>query len=220
MKKQILLVQKQTVQKLFVFAFGLLPFTANAQCPDDNHPHMIDLGLPSGTKWACCNVGAATPEECGEFYAWGETEPKDSYTEENYAFYYKNRQGVFYEKLGNISGTKYDVAHVKWGGDWVMPTPEQMGEIITECETGCPKSNHSLFKVYGPNGNYIIIPMGGFKKNYIREDKGDVCWIWIGSYIESYKFGAWGFFGHCFSKGGAGKDRYLGYNVRPVVNSK
>lgn len=48
-------------------------------CPDDNHPHLIDLGLPSGTKWACCNVGAHAPEENGGFYAWGETSEKDYY---------------------------------------------------------------------------------------------------------------------------------------------
>ncbi len=48
-------------------------------CPDENHPHMIDLGLPNGTKWACCNVGAATPQESGGYYAWGETKVKFSY---------------------------------------------------------------------------------------------------------------------------------------------
>ena len=48
-------------------------------CPDNNHPHIIDLGLPSGTKWACCNVGASIPEGYGYYYAWGETETKDHY---------------------------------------------------------------------------------------------------------------------------------------------
>ena len=48
-------------------------------CPDNNHPHMIDLGLPSGTKWACCNVGASAPEDYGNYYAWGETQPKSVY---------------------------------------------------------------------------------------------------------------------------------------------
>ena len=46
-------------------------------CPDNHHPHMIDLGLPSGTKWACCNVGANEPEANGDYYAWGETEEKE-----------------------------------------------------------------------------------------------------------------------------------------------
>ena len=53
-------------------------------CPDDHHPHMIDLGLPSGTLWSCCNVGATKPEEYGGYYAWGETEEKDYYAWSTY----------------------------------------------------------------------------------------------------------------------------------------
>ncbi|MBR2192647.1 MAG: hypothetical protein IJ910_04970 [Bacteroidaceae bacterium] len=51
--------------------------TTYPDCPDDHHPHLIDLGLPSGTRWACCNVGADAPESYGGFYAWGETTEKD-----------------------------------------------------------------------------------------------------------------------------------------------
>ena len=53
-------------------------------CPDDHHPHMIDLGLPSGTKWACCNVDADRSETYGGFYAWGETEVKSAYNWDTY----------------------------------------------------------------------------------------------------------------------------------------
>ncbi len=61
------------MKKLFPLTLMFVALTAKAQsCPDDNHPHMIDLGLPSGTKWACCNVGAAKPEEYGGYYTWGE----------------------------------------------------------------------------------------------------------------------------------------------------
>ena len=59
-------------------------------CPDNNHPHAIDLGLPSGTKWACCNVGATNPEEYGGYYAWGETKEKDIYGRNTYAWYDNN----------------------------------------------------------------------------------------------------------------------------------
>ena len=72
--------------KLIIILMSLMTFaTSMAQddvvltCPDDNHPHDIDLGLPSGTMWACCNVGAQKPYERGGYYAWGETEEKDSY---------------------------------------------------------------------------------------------------------------------------------------------
>ena len=56
-------------------------------CPDDHHPHLIDLGLPSGTKWACCNVGATAPEDYGGYYAWGETEEKAVYDQSTYEYY-------------------------------------------------------------------------------------------------------------------------------------
>ena len=60
----------------------------SSNCPDNNHPHLIDLGLKSGTMWACCNMGAQSPGEYGGYYAWGETSEKESYTWENYAYWY------------------------------------------------------------------------------------------------------------------------------------
>lgn len=68
---------------LSILAFMLMASMTNApmapSCPDENHPHAIDLGLPSGTKWACCNIGASHPEESGGFYAWGETTNKNDF---------------------------------------------------------------------------------------------------------------------------------------------
>ena len=99
-------------------------------CPDGNHPHLIDLGLPSGTKWACCNVGATQPEEYGGYYAWGETEEKEVYSEDTYKYY----QNGSYVNIGSdISGTEYDVAHVNWGSDWVMPTHDEQMELLNNC---------------------------------------------------------------------------------------
>ena len=78
----VIIHQKQ-MKRLLLILFLLsfcLSSKAQSSCPDNHHPHMIDLGLPSGTKWACCNVGASRPEEYGGYYAWGETEEKDYYT--------------------------------------------------------------------------------------------------------------------------------------------
>lgn len=111
-------------------------FTAATKfCPDDNHPHMIDLGLPSETKWSCCYLGADNPTEAGNRYAFGETKVKDEYTKENYEhllwyspnppadrdsysiLYLDGATGYWtaYRKLINISGTAYDAAHAIWG---------------------------------------------------------------------------------------------------------
>ena len=84
---------------------------------------MIDLGLPSGTKWACCNVGASNPEGYGGYYAWGETYEKDYYewftydyfNSEEYEDMWDNNYLVYYDLGEDIGGTQYDVARVSWG---------------------------------------------------------------------------------------------------------
>lgn len=100
-------------------------------CPDAHHPHAVDLGLPSGTKWACCNVGAPFPEAFGGFYAWGETWQKDSYNRYTYAY---TEDWIDEVKIGeDIAGTSYDVAHVLMGDAWRMPTVEDQKELMDNC---------------------------------------------------------------------------------------
>lgn len=132
-------------------------------CPDDHHPHAIDLGLPSGTKWACCNVGASKPEEYGGYYAWGETSEKSSYYYKDYKYY--NSSTDEYQDIGeDIAGTSYDVAHVQWGGSWVMPSWEKQKELTNNCS-----KEWTTFKgvngyiVTGPNGSKIFLPAAGYK---------------------------------------------------------
>lgn len=140
-------------------------------CPDDHHPHMIDLDLPSGTKWACCNVGADKPEAYGGYFAWGETQEKDMYNEVTYLYwtgvdidgdgYYDQNSNC--QNLGNdISGTQYDVAHIKWGGSWVIPSFDQMEELANNCtHTWTSMNGVKGRKIIGPNGGTIFIPAAG-----------------------------------------------------------
>ena len=130
-------------------------------CPDDHHPHAIDLGLPSGTKWACCNVGATAPEEYGGYYAWGETSEKDYYDEDNYAYY--NSSSKNWISIGDdIAGTSYDVAHVQWDGSWVMPSLDRQMELINNCNREWSTVNGvSGTLVTGPNGGQIFLPAAG-----------------------------------------------------------
>jgi hypothetical protein len=167
---------KKFLPSLCISFIALL--TANAQnditlsCPDDNHPHAIDLGLPSGTKWACCNVGADKPEASGGYYSWGETEEKSVYKEMTYqyctgedtdgdGFYDSN---ISYLSLGNdIANTDYDVAHVKWGSSWVMPSHDQQMELISSCTNTWTSINGvSGRELTGPNGCTIFFPAAGF----------------------------------------------------------
>lgn len=108
----------------------------------------VDLGLPSGLKWATCNIGASSPDEYGNYYAWGETTTKSSYTEENSV--------TFRMHIADISGNpQYDAARANWGGTWRMPTDNEFNELIDNCQ----KENTKFgYKMVGPNGNSIIIP--------------------------------------------------------------
>lgn len=139
-------------------------------CPDDHHPHALDLGLPSGTKWACCNLGASKPEEYGGYYAWGEISEKTSYGIENYAYY--DTSSSSYINIGaDISGLTCDVAHVKWGNSWCMPTVEQMRELYKYSSQKYATINGVRgIKLTGLNNNFttsdgisIFLPAAGIK---------------------------------------------------------
>ena len=140
---------------------SMLYNNANAQtCPDNNHPHMIDLGLPTGALWACCNVGATKPEEYGGYFAWGETEEKGTYiTEKQYDSIAHNipGEGVLFSLKPN-----YDVAHVKWGDEWLMPTLYHFMELIDNCKYEWTTINGIKGgKFIGPNGGCIFLPAAG-----------------------------------------------------------
>ena len=125
----------------------------------------VDLGLPSGLKWASCNVGATKPEEAGGYYAWGETETKSRYDEDNskwlgVEYSEMQSQGVIDSK-GNLTPA-YDVATVKWGGTWRMPTRDEINELCNNCTwqwTTYNGVNGQL--VTGPNGSSIFFPAAG-----------------------------------------------------------
>lgn len=112
----------------------------------------VDLGLPSGLKWATCNVGARSPKEYGDYYAWGETEAKSEYTDAT--------SKTSDKSIGDFSGNPaYDVARAKWGSSWRMPTIDECKELIDECKW--KQVSEQGYIVTGPNGNSIFLPFGG-----------------------------------------------------------
>ena len=124
----------------------------------------VDLGL--SVKWATCNVGATSPEDYGDYFAWGETETKSEYTEENSATYGLSISQL--ESQGYIDGAgnlnpQYDAAAANWGGDWRMPTVAEMWELINNCTwTWTTQNGVSGYNVEGPNGNSIFLPAAGY----------------------------------------------------------
>ena len=137
-------------------------FKSVSSCPDDKHPHMIDLGLPSGTLWSCCNVGSDAPEDFGEYYAWGMIT-----NERGTVSQYYHPDTKVYDDLGSdIARTKYDVASAKWSSAWCMPTYEQATELVEYCSnewiTPDGYSKAGGLKVTGLNGKSIYLPAAGY----------------------------------------------------------
>ena len=154
--------------------------TESSLCPDDHHPHMIDLGLPSGTRWSCCNVDATTPESTGGYYSWGETYTKGEYGNRNYSYFIKYQQSKHVENMSipiyvnigtDISGSDFDVAHSKWGDYWRIPTMYEIDELKSNCSSIITMVNGVKGRLYtGPNGNQVFLPALGSYYNGFDND--------------------------------------------------
>lgn len=183
-------------------------------CPDGNHPHMIDLGLPSGTKWACCNVGASAPEEYGNYYAWGEIQPKNVYNLDTYQYY----QNENYVNIGSdIAGTQYDAATANWGAPWRMPSLTQINELLNNCtSTWTTQNGVNGRKFTGPNGGAIFLPAAGDRWDSDLDSAGSYGFYWSSALYEGYPYYAYRL---RFGSGDAGwsyGSRDYGRSVRPV----
>ena len=168
----------------------------------------VDLGLPSGLKWATHNIGATTPEEYGNYYAWGEVLPKETYTEANCETYGKS--------MDDISGTEYDAATINWGGEWRMPTRTEMQELLDNCTwTWTTQNGVSGYKVTSKtNGNSIFLPAAGYRNGASLNNAGG-----IGNYWSSRPYGsntANYLYFNSSSHNVSNDNRLSGYSIRPV----
>lgn len=186
--------------------------TARKSAPDG--VVAVDLGLLSGTLWASCNVGASKPEESGSFFAWGETKERKNYDW---------KSNISYESFedigGNISGTEHDVAHVRWGGKWRMPTVIQITELIDLCSFEWINRNGVQgVEVTGPNGNSIFFPASGFHagKNHFKKGERVCCWSCLKE--SNYDDFAYNYFFEKDERKCDKNPRYYGFSVRPVLN--
>ena len=147
----------------------------NELCPDGNHPHMIDLGLPSSTKWACCNVGANSPAECGGYFAWGETAPKTIFEYNNYKWFdsgdnHKITKYCLNSDYGTVDGRtelepEDDAAYVSCGAEWRMPLLRQIRELLNNCTSEWTTVNGIsgyLFRSNTNNGS-VFFPADGWR---------------------------------------------------------
>ena len=170
----------------------------------------VDLGL--SVKWATCNVGANSPSDYGDYYAWGETSTKSSYDTDNSKTYGKS--------MGNIGGnSSYDVARYRWGGSWRLPTKAELEELKTKCTwTWTTQGGHNGYKVTSKtNGKSIFLPTAGWRDGASPIYVGESGYYWSSSPHESNTRSAYSLY---FYSSGHDVDWYrrsLGFSVRPVV---
>jgi len=150
-------------------------FSVKAPDPTVSAGTVVDLGL--SIYWCSCNVGAESPEEYGNFYAWGETKTKSSYSQDNYSYYDKDK--AKYIDIGDdIAGTEYDAATVNLGSDWRMPTKVEIQELLNNCSWEWTQiKGVNGYKVTGPNSNSIFLPAAGWYLSTLINVNKDLYYI-------------------------------------------
>ena len=190
----------------------------------------VDLGLPSGNLWATCNLGASSPEAYGDYYAWGEVEPKQEYTYPNHKWYKEGAPSLGFTKYNNEDGKmtledEDDAVIQKLGNGWRTPTLADFRELTNQKLTTIKKTTLNGVAGYQitskKNKKSIFIPCAGFKKDkpQTREISADeevaVCMTNLRR-IDYMLFNAWSFAFQDDRIGRYGKNRPDGISIRPV----
>jgi uncharacterized protein (TIGR02145 family) len=173
----------------------------------------VDLGLPSGIKWATYNVGAISPEDCGYYYAWGEIDSKDNYTKDS-----SKTRG---QKMDDdISGNeKYDAATVNWGEEWRMPTNAEFKDLVESCSWTWKKHKG----VWGyevkskQNDNSIFLPAAGYCQKNMKNEEGLVGSYWSSTFDGINR--AYLLYFNESDPDASRLGRYDGFSVRPVTRT-
>ncbi len=174
----------------------------------DGH-EWVDLGL--SVRWATCNLGADEPSDYGWYYAWGETEPKESYISGNSITYGKSMD-VIEEDSG------FDAANDTWGGFWRLPSKQEIDELSLKCtHEWTTMGEHKGYKITGPNGNSIFLPAAGCcykSKLYNAEISG---FYWTSTPHETINYNAYELFIGVGMFTSSTNYRYIGQSIRPVI---
>lgn len=223
-----------TVILMMVFAAGCNkpdgPNHGNDQGNELNGHEYVDLGLPSGTLWATCNIGADTVEEFGDYFAWGETEPKELYDWKSYQYgrfiheryelnkYCTDSAYGFNGLVDNLTVMEPDddVARTCWGEGWRMPTIGEWEELFLNT-TGVWTTLNDVkgWRCTASNGNSLFLPAAG----YWWDDafNADLGLYWSRTINKEFPYRAWGFHFNCDSSHLCGSsDRNRGQTVRAV----
>ena len=216
------------LQILIVISFLFIQCEQKESDLGNNKIHeYVDLGL--SVKWATCNVGATKPEEYGDYFAWGEVESKKVYSWETYKYGNDSQELTKYcsrSDLGKNGFTdtriilepKDDAAKANWGGNWRMPTEEEIEELIDKCTWNWTQQNGTNgYKVVGPNANSIFLPAAGYTAENSTGMYGS---YWSSSLSTEYPFHSWVFYFNTDEVGLIESSRKCGSSVRPVYQNK
>ncbi|MDE7413519.1 MAG: T9SS type A sorting domain-containing protein [Muribaculaceae bacterium] len=242
-------MNRNIIISMVALTFGL-PINVFADTPQPPAPsepdgiigghEYVDLGLPSGTLWATYNVGASSPYEKGQYFAWGEVEPREDFSWESYKFFEDyvddpvNGPYVVIENIGgDISGTEYDAARHQWGSGWRLPNEQERYELRMLCwHNGVSEENGVRgVRIYGPNEHSIFLPVCGYGSWYGDQDpfQNTDGAYWTGVEDPEYGYTGTPIETSNFAKSvlvdlsgltGAHSMKAYGLNIRAVVNPK
>lgn len=196
------------------YGYGIRPVIGNST--ERHNIEAVDMALPSGTKWANMNIGATTPEETGNYYAWGEVSTKKIYDSEHYAYYDEatqtfqlvgeQRESIYYDagkqkndtvNVYDIQLSSYDVAVSKMGDNWMIPTLEQFRELMKYCTwTWTTQNGVNGYLITATNNNTIFLPaVGHYCEDNISSD-GTSFYYWTENMSSSESDQAYLFMGY------------------------
>lgn len=198
-----------------------------------NGHEYVDLGLPSGTLWATCNVGASAPEGYGDYFAWGETTPKDTYNWSTYK-YCNGDIGMLTKYCSNSSYGDHgfidnltvllpedDAATANWGNGWCMPTADQWRELRDNTITDWTTQNGIEGRLLTAlNGNSLFLPAAGGRWDDELNNAGSSGYYWSSSLLTGDPYSAWYFYFHSGNYGVNNDRRLRGFAVRPVRSAR
>ena len=173
----------------------------------DSHEE-VDLGLPSGLRWATCNIGATTPEDYGDYIAWAEVYPKDEYTWATYLFPNYNP---------TVLEPENDAATIRWSYGWRMPTKEDFEELLNNTTNVWTTQNGVYGRLFtAANGNSLFLPAAGYRSGSSLYGAGSYGNYWSSSLYTDYPSGAWILDFSSGNYGMSGSYRHYGQSVRPI----
>ena len=201
----------------------------NPDIPQTGNHEYVDLGL--SVKWATCNVGATKPEEYGDYFAWGETQPKSTYSWSTYRWFNGADNIIIKYNNGGIYGGNVDykttlelgddAARANWGGSWRMPTDAELTELCEQCTwTWTTQNGVYGYKVTSKKSGYtnksIFLPAAGFRDDSSLNYAGSLGYYWSSSLDSGYPNYAWGVYFYSDFVRRLTINRFVGFSVRPV----